>query len=149
MAEFHAAEQLGAVLGQREREQQGDAYRLLAQRELSIAPQTAWQDAQMARQMYEQVRGFDRVDQSLAELENVHGAAGAGEASRSAAQEARMAVTRSWTARPMVLRVAQPAAPRSEIGWLLVASLIRGGGSGHGVLGESGMLSAARRNWST
>ncbi len=71
MAEFHAAEQLGAPTGQREIEQQGDAYRLEALREAGSAPQTAWQDAGMARQIYQQVRGYDRVEQSLKELEAV------------------------------------------------------------------------------
>ncbi|HWC95220.1 MAG TPA: serine/threonine-protein kinase [Candidatus Sulfopaludibacter sp.] len=72
MAEFHAAEARGAVAGKRELEQQADAYRLLAQRELTTAPATAWQDSQMARQLYERVRGFDRVEQSLVELDAVH-----------------------------------------------------------------------------
>ncbi|MDR3699201.1 MAG: serine/threonine-protein kinase [Candidatus Sulfopaludibacter sp.] len=71
MAEFHAAGQLGAPTGQREIEQQGDAYRLEALREAASAPQTAWQDAGMARQIYQRVRGFDRVEQSLKELETV------------------------------------------------------------------------------
>ncbi len=71
MAEFHAAGQLGAPWGQREIEQQGDAYRMEALREAASAPQTAWQDAGMARQIYQQVRGFDRVEQSLKELEAV------------------------------------------------------------------------------
>ena len=71
MAEFHAAGQLGAPWGQREIEQQGDAYRMEALREAASAPQTAWQDAGMARQIYQQVRGFNRVEQSLKELDAV------------------------------------------------------------------------------
>lgn len=71
MAEFHEAEQLGAAMGRPEIEQQGDAYRLQALREVANAPQTAWQDAQMARQIYERVRGFDTVEQSLQELQSV------------------------------------------------------------------------------
>ena len=58
MAEFAAAEKLGAVLGEREVEQEGDAYRLRAARG----------DAAKARAYYETVRGFDRVELHLKEL---------------------------------------------------------------------------------
>jgi len=71
MAEFHAATQLGAAESRPEIEQEGDAYRLEALREAGNAPETAWQDAQRARQIYERVRGFDRVEQSLQELDRV------------------------------------------------------------------------------
>jgi eukaryotic-like serine/threonine-protein kinase len=71
MAEFRAAEQLGAVLSRREMEQQGDAYRLLALREAAPSPFTAWQDSQMARELYQRVRGFDRVEQSLQQLNSI------------------------------------------------------------------------------
>ena len=71
MTEFRKAEQLGAPAGQREIEQQGDAYRLAALREFSRSPRTAWQDADMAREYYQKVRGYGRVEQSLHELESV------------------------------------------------------------------------------
>ncbi len=71
MAEFAAARRAGAALGQPEIEQQGDAYRLAAMREIASSPHTAVQDAAMARQIYQQVRGYDRVEQSLRELDSV------------------------------------------------------------------------------
>jgi len=71
MGEFKAAQGLGAVLGRREIEQEGDAYRLQALRELVDAPQAAWQDAAMARQYYGQIPGYDRVEQSLKQIEAI------------------------------------------------------------------------------
>jgi eukaryotic-like serine/threonine-protein kinase len=72
MAEFHVAEELGAIIGRREIEQQGDAYRLAALRESAASPQTAWQHAQMARAAYERVRGFNHVEDSLHALDRIH-----------------------------------------------------------------------------
>jgi hypothetical protein len=68
MHEFQQAERLGAVLGKREIEQQGDAYRLLAARLAATEPQLARRDADSARGFYQRIRGFDRVDQHLREL---------------------------------------------------------------------------------
>jgi hypothetical protein len=68
MREFQQAERLGAVLGKREIEQQGDAYRLAAARLAATEPQLARRDADTARGFYQRIRGFDRVDQHLREL---------------------------------------------------------------------------------
>ena len=68
MREFQEAERLGAVLGKREIEQQGDAYRLRAARRAATEPQLARRDADSARGFYQRIRGFDRVDQHLREL---------------------------------------------------------------------------------
>jgi len=68
MAELAAAQRLGAVLGRREIEQQGDAYRIRAARESGAARR---QDALSARAVYERVPGFDRADAHLREIERL------------------------------------------------------------------------------
>jgi len=69
MAEFDAAEQLGAALGRREIEQQADAYRIRAERELRTSPSAAAKDAKTARGLYERIPGFDQADQHLRDLD--------------------------------------------------------------------------------
>jgi hypothetical protein len=70
--EFTAAQRLGAVLGRREVEQQGDAYRLFAEREGAAGEwPPALQDAQTARRFYQRIPGFDRVDTHLEELDAI------------------------------------------------------------------------------
>ena len=59
MGEFDEAQKLGAVLGRREVEQQGDAYRLRG----------AHGDRARARSFYERIRGFDQADLHLRELD--------------------------------------------------------------------------------
>ena len=73
MSEFAAAQRLGSSLGRREVEQQGDAYRLLAQRE-AVADewQPALQNAQIARRFYQGIAGFDLVETHLQELDAIH-----------------------------------------------------------------------------
>ena len=71
MAEFAAAERLGAVLGRREVEQQGDAYRLRARREWPREWRLAMSDAATARAFYERIPGFDEADVHLRELERI------------------------------------------------------------------------------
>ncbi len=68
MAEFSAAERLGAALGPREIEQQGDAYRLRAEQELRYDPAAAVADAKRARGFYERITGFDRANEHLRAL---------------------------------------------------------------------------------
>jgi hypothetical protein len=73
MREFAAAQRLGAVLGRREVEQQGDAYRLRAEREAAAGQwNPALQDRQTARQFYSRIPGFDQVDTHLQELNALH-----------------------------------------------------------------------------
>ena len=72
MAEFTAAEQLGATLGRREIEQQADAYRLEAGRELPTNVPAALEDAKRARSLYERIPAFDQVAEHLAELDAIH-----------------------------------------------------------------------------
>ena len=69
--EFAAAEQLGATLGKREIEQQGDAYRLAALQQLKADPRKAVALAAKARGFYERVRGFNEVDGHLRELDQI------------------------------------------------------------------------------
>jgi len=71
MAEFTAAERLGASLGRREIEQQGDVYRFKALSEWGTASRAAFADADHARRLYARVRGFDQVDAHLRELAKV------------------------------------------------------------------------------
>jgi serine/threonine-protein kinase len=66
--EFAEAARLGTVLGKREIEQQGDAYRLQAASLAIAQPQLARRDADTARGFYQRIRGFDRVEQHLREL---------------------------------------------------------------------------------
>jgi eukaryotic-like serine/threonine-protein kinase len=73
MREFGTAEQRGAVLGPREVEQEGDAYRLRAQEEMRAGEwDSALADAQAARGRYQPILGFDQVDVHLRELDTIH-----------------------------------------------------------------------------
>ena len=72
MAEFAAAERLGAAIGRREIEQQADGYRLRAEREVARRAGQAWRDAQAAKTLYERIPGFDQADQHLKELTRMH-----------------------------------------------------------------------------
>jgi eukaryotic-like serine/threonine-protein kinase len=73
MREFAAAQRLGAVLGRREVEQQGDAYRLRAEREAAAGQwNPAVQDRQNARQFYARIPGFDQVETHQQELNALH-----------------------------------------------------------------------------
>jgi len=73
MTEFASAEQLGAMLGLREIEQKGDAYRLRAQEEAGARQwDTAEKDAREARRQYQQIPRFDQVDAHLRELDAIH-----------------------------------------------------------------------------
>src|SRR5262249_2199870 len=75
MREFSAAELFGATLGSREIEEQGDAYRIRALRELKSAPAPARRDAQTARTFYRRIPGFDRVDVHLQDVVRIAAAA--------------------------------------------------------------------------
>jgi len=66
MAEFAAAEKLGAAQGRREIEQQADAFRLRAER------LSSWPDAQTARALYQRIPGFDQADRHSKELDRIH-----------------------------------------------------------------------------
>jgi hypothetical protein len=73
MTEFASAERLGAMLGRREIEQKGDAYRLRAQEEADAREwDDAEKDAREARRQYQGIPGFDQVDAHLRELEAIH-----------------------------------------------------------------------------
>ena len=72
MAEFAAAERLGAVLGPREVEQQGDVYRIRAHQELARDWRQAMRDADVARGFYRRIPGFDEADRHLRELDQIH-----------------------------------------------------------------------------
>ena len=73
MSEFATAERLGAVLGRREIEQQGDAWRLEAVRQSEARHwDDAEKDAAQARQQYQRIVGFDQVDTHLRELNAIH-----------------------------------------------------------------------------
>ena len=72
MAEFAAAEQLGAALGRREIEQQADAYRIRAEGELKTNLRAALRDARTARGLYQRISGFDQADQHLSDLDAIH-----------------------------------------------------------------------------
>jgi len=72
MAEFAAAERLGATLGRREVEQQGDVYRIRAAQILASDWRQAVRDANLARGYYQRVRGFNEVDDHLRELAHIH-----------------------------------------------------------------------------
>ncbi|MBZ5586155.1 MAG: serine/threonine protein kinase [Acidobacteriia bacterium] len=65
MEEFAAAERLGAALGPREIEQQGDAYRLRAERQKSMV------DVRMARSYYQRIKAFDGANEHLRALERI------------------------------------------------------------------------------
>ena len=72
MAEFAAAERLGAALGHREVEQQGDVYRIRAHQELARDWRQAKRDADVARALYQRIPGFDDADRHLRELNRIH-----------------------------------------------------------------------------
>jgi hypothetical protein len=72
MAEFAAAERLGAALGSREVEQQGDVYRLRALEELPRDWRQAKRDAAVARAFYLRIPDFDLAGRHLRELDRVH-----------------------------------------------------------------------------
>jgi hypothetical protein len=72
MAEFAAAERLGAVPGSREIEQQGDVYRIRARREVSRDWRQAKRDADIARAFYRRIEGFNETSRHLQELEKIH-----------------------------------------------------------------------------
>jgi hypothetical protein len=63
--QFAQAEKLGAALGRREIEQQGDAYR---QQALSESPRQARADIAAARAAYERIRNYDQVEGHLQQL---------------------------------------------------------------------------------
>src|SRR5579875_802074 len=68
MSEFALAESLHAVLGNREIEQEGDAWRLRALNEFeNFEWDAAERDAQDARRLYQRIPGFDQVDAHLRE----------------------------------------------------------------------------------
>jgi hypothetical protein len=72
LPEFAAAERLGATLGRREIEQQADAYRIRAERELNSNLRAALQDAKTARSLYERIPGFDQADEHRSDLNAIH-----------------------------------------------------------------------------
>ena len=73
MSEFATAERLGAVLGPREIEQEGDAWRLRAERQ---AGARQWDEAEKAaaaaRLQYRHIPSYDQVDAHLRELDTIH-----------------------------------------------------------------------------
>jgi eukaryotic-like serine/threonine-protein kinase len=72
MSEFAAAERLGAVLGRREIEEKGDAWRLEALDEFeNFEWDAAERDAHAARVQYELIPGFDQVDAHLREVNSI------------------------------------------------------------------------------
>jgi hypothetical protein len=72
MSEFAIAESRGAILGHREIEQQGDAYRLRALDEFeNFEWDAAERDAQAARSHYEHIPDFDQVNAHLRELASI------------------------------------------------------------------------------
>jgi hypothetical protein len=83
-AEFDAAVSLGAILGRREIEQQADAYRTRAGRELASDRQAALRDAQAARALYQRIPGFDRADESVGQLDRMRAQAAAKPGRRAA-----------------------------------------------------------------
>jgi hypothetical protein len=68
MREFANAERLGARIGNREIEEQADAYRIRAMRELKTSPIAARHDAETARALYRRISGFDQADAHAKEL---------------------------------------------------------------------------------
>jgi hypothetical protein len=109
LAAFRAAERAGYKLGPRELEQQGDAYRSRAEqhwKRLQDANAEAEQrrvlallrrDLSRARDIYEPIAGFGKVDASLDQLERIGAAAERLQATRDRArQAARYARYRRW-----------------------------------------------------
>ena len=73
VSEFQAAARLGAFLGPREIEQQGDAYRLRALDEFeNFEWDAAERDAQEARRQYQRIPRFDQADAHLREVDSIH-----------------------------------------------------------------------------
>jgi hypothetical protein len=73
MMEFAEAQHDGLMLGRREIEQEGDAYRLRASREADAGEwDDAEKDVQEARRRYLSIPGFDQVDAHLRELGEIH-----------------------------------------------------------------------------
>jgi hypothetical protein len=71
MREFAAAQRLGATLGQREIEEQGDAYRIRAMREAKRSLRDAQRDAAIARSYYRRIAGFDQADVHLKQVAQI------------------------------------------------------------------------------
>jgi hypothetical protein len=73
LAEFRRAEALGYRLQPREIEQEGDAFRLRAEREFAAGSrEDARRDAGRARRFYSHIRGFDLADQHLRSLDRMN-----------------------------------------------------------------------------
>jgi hypothetical protein len=73
VSEFQTAVSLGAVLGRREIEQEGDAYRLRALDEFeNFEWDAAERDAAQAHRQYELIPGYDQVDAHLREVNSIH-----------------------------------------------------------------------------
>jgi hypothetical protein len=72
MAEFVEAQRLGATLGRREVEQQGDVYRIRAQQQNPLNWRLAVRDAAVARGFYRRIPGYGEADRHLRELERIH-----------------------------------------------------------------------------
>jgi hypothetical protein len=72
MAELATAEHLGATLGRREIEQEGDGYRIRAQRAHSSAWRQALRDAATARAFYQRIPGFGHTEEHLGELARIN-----------------------------------------------------------------------------
>jgi serine/threonine protein kinase len=110
IAEFRAAERLGFRLGPRELEQQGDAFRARAEqhwKRLQGAKAEAEQrrvhallrrDLERARQVYEPIAGYGKVDASLEQLDRAGEAADRLQATRDRERQAarRYARYRRW-----------------------------------------------------
>jgi eukaryotic-like serine/threonine-protein kinase len=71
MEEFTAAERLGAVLGLREVQQQGDVYRFRAQQVMRNDPRQALRDIAIARAFYLRVPGYDESEEHLRQLDRL------------------------------------------------------------------------------
>jgi hypothetical protein len=66
------AQRLGATLGRREVEQQGDVYRIRAQQQNPLNWRLAVRDAAVARGFYRRIPGYGEADRHLRELERIH-----------------------------------------------------------------------------
>jgi hypothetical protein len=75
MTEFAAAEKLGAVLGRREIEQQGDVYRIRARQKLGRDWRQARRDADVARALYRRIPEFNETGRHLLELDRIQASA--------------------------------------------------------------------------
>jgi serine/threonine protein kinase len=72
LGEFQTAAKLGAVLGPREIEQEGDAYRLRALDEFeNLEWDAAERDAREARRYYQRIPRFDQADAHLREMNSI------------------------------------------------------------------------------